>query len=386
MNDNKKLRKCFKCGLCRYQCPVYSVNRNDALSPKGKLLAAGYQENNATALLDLADIYRNCTLCKHCAKTCPGEIDVPETVINNREKLNRILPNGTYERLVKNIREIGTPYNQVAEENYHRNGADNTEFLLFLGCTARIKLPDIARSVIGFLDQIGLKYSILKDEQCCGNILYNTGYIEESKNQAKKNAPIFNKYKKILTLCPGCYNMLNNYKNMTSTKYEVFHIAQLINSMRKEIEGTKDNIYFHVPCHLYNTGEFEDVYANLISMFENASSSLDVAGSTRCCGAGGAMLSTNEGFVKERMDITFNDIKGKTVVTSCPFCYTSFKKFSTNEVVYITDKLKIDTNSKINIKALTTAHVKTKKLDEELNSSSFLKWTVTYKLKNIIKV
>ncbi len=384
MSDNKKINKCFKCGLCRYQCPVYSVHRNDAYSPKGKLLATSYQQKDTTALLEVVDIYRECSLCKHCLKICPGNIDIPEMVINYRGKLNKLLPDKTYERLLKNIKEIGTPYTSIGKNGFHREENDRTEILLFLGCTARYKLPEIAKSSISFLDRIGLNYAILDEEQCCGNIVYNTGYLDEAKDIAKRNAPYLKNYKNIITLCPGCYNMLNNYKKMIRAKYEVFHIVEVVNAIHERIIGTKDPVYFHVPCHLYNTGDFNESFFNLISLFENASSSLDVTNSTRCCGAGGGMLSTNEEFVKERMNLTFSDIKGDTVITSCPFCYMSFKKYSSKNVAYITEKLNCDEDFKIDASYLTKTRKQKDIADEELNSRSFLIWTLTYKLKHII--
>ncbi len=386
LNDNKKINKCFKCGLCRYQCPVYSVHRNDNYSPKGKLLATGYQQKNAKALLDLVDIYRECTQCKHCLKTCPGDIDIPEMVIEYRGKLNKILPDKTYERLLKNIKELGTPYTSVEKNGFHKNEKNKTDILLFLGCTARYKLPEIAKSTISFLDRIGLDYTILDNESCCGNILYNTGYLDDAKDVAKRNVTSLNKYKKIITLCPGCYNMLNIYKKLTRTKYEVFHIVEIINAIREKIKTNEEPVYFHVPCHLYNTGEFNESFFNIISLFENASSSLDVTNSTRCCGAGGGMLSTNEEFVKERMNITFGDIKGDTVITSCPFCYMSFKKYSSKNVVYITEKLNFDDVFKIDVRSLSKTKNQKNIVEVELNSRSFIKWTLMYKLKHIIKV
>lgn len=383
MSDNKKINKCFKCGLCKYQCPVYSVHRDDAYAPNGKLVATNYQQNDATALPELASIYRECSQCKHCVTTCPGNIDVPEMVIDYRAKLNKLMPDKTYERLLKNIQETGTPYDSIEKNVFHKEKNNKTEVLLFLGCTSRYKLPEIAKSSVSFLDRIGLNYTLLDEEQCCGNIAYNMGYLDEAKDIAKKNTPILNKYKKIITLCPGCYNMLNNYKKMSRVKYEVFHIVDVINAIREKIIRNKNPVYFHVPCHLYNTGEFDESFTNVISLFEKASSSLDVSGSTRCCGAGGGMLSTNEEFVRERMNLTFSDIKSDTVITSCPNCYMSFKKYSSKNVSYITETLNCDEDFRIDVRSLTKTRKEKEIVDEELKSRSHIKWLIIYNLKHI---
>lgn len=384
MSDNKKINKCFKCGLCRYQCPVYSVRCNDAYAPRGKLAATSYQKQDATALTELASVYRECTQCKHCLKTCPGNIDIPEMVLDYRAKLNKLVPDKTYERLMKNIKEVGSPYGAIKKNGFHKDKNDRTEILLFLGCTSRYKIPEIAKSTMNFLDRIGLNYTILDEEKCCGNIAYNMGYLDEAKDIARKNAPDLNKYKKIITLCPGCHNMLNNYKKMTRVKYEVFHIVDIINAIRENIISNKDPVYFHVPCHLYNTGEFNESFSNVISLFENASSSLDVSGSTRCCGAGGGMLATNEEIVKERMNLTFGDIKGETVITSCPNCYMSFKNYSSKNVAYITEKLNCNEHFKIDESSLTKIGKKEDFVDEEFKSRSLMIWSIKYKLKHII--
>lgn len=383
------INKCVKCGICRFQCPVYSIRGNDAFSPKGKITATECIRNDATALFELVDVYRECSLCKHCAKACPGELDIPNLVIHYREKLNKISPCKTYERILTNVQDVGNPYSSSEQPSFHKNGSSTKEVLLFLGCTARFREPEIAKSAINFIDGIGIDYTVLNNERCCGNILYNMGYINEAREVAKRNTIYLNKFRKILTLCPGCYNMLKSYKKTTGAKFEVFHIVELINSVSNRIEKSKEPVYFHVPCHLYNEGGFEDIFSNLISLFEKVTSSLDITKSTKCCGAGGGMLSTNEEYVKNRMRLTLKNIDADTVITSCPFCYMSFKKYSSKNISYITEKIKYNKELEDILKRQSEAITNCKNIQSKkykaISSQELVKLVLAHKLNGLFE-
>jgi Fe-S oxidoreductase len=140
--------------------------------------------------------------------------------------------------------------------------------------------------------------------------------------------------KKIITICPHCYNIFKNeYPDLGGT-YEVIHhtqfLAQMLNEGRLQVDSSlfaDKQITFHDPCYLgRGNGEYdaprevlEAIPSTKIEMKRNKSFAL-------CCGAGGAQMfkeaekGTKEVFA-ERTDEALETGAG-IVATACPFCMT----------------------------------------------------------------
>ncbi len=376
--------------MCMFQCPVYSVHRKEVYSSKGKINAIDSIINlNKNDLVKLSDIFRECNLCGHCTKICPGELETPKLVIQYRNQLNNISKLNNYEYILNNIKHHGHPY--VFDNSEPRDTLvlkkNNKGILLFLGCTSRLKLPErIINSVRRLLDNLGISYTILEDEPCCGNILHNLGYIQEAEAIAKKNRAVLNKFNQIITICPGCYNMFKNNKKSMFSKYEVFHILEIIKIARDNLKSNEiEPIFFQVPCHIYNSnGKFEKIIPDILPLFGQISSSLDVTNSPKCCGAGGGMLLYDKEYVKKRIDILLRNESAEKVVTACPFCYLNFEKNTSKDISFITEKLEVIENTKIKLKGFNEIVPITHNKEEDKNAPLMLiKYKVSSKLKKI---
>ncbi len=376
-----------------FHCPVYSVYRNEVYSPKGKINAIdsiiNTKRNNPD---DLSEIFRECNLCHHCTKICPAEIDKTELVIKYRAQLNKTKPVGNYEAILSNIMKNGNPYS--SNGGLHRNATkiqgiekEKNRTLLFIGCTIRHKLPEIVDSVVSFLDKSGIDFTVLDDEPCCGNILNNLGFIQDARIIAKRNISILNKFDKIITLCPGCYNMLKSHNGSTGAKFEVYHILEIIHKARNQLESNlKEPVFFQVPCHIYNTDKkFEKIIPDVMSIFRQASTSLDVTNAPKCCGAGGGMPLYDKEYVMKRLDILLQNEPAQNIVTACPFCYLNFKKLESRQISYITENLDITEKIKIDLRSTDESFQKfTQTKEEKVNLPMILlKYKASSKLKKI---
>ncbi|KZX15243.1 (Fe-S)-binding protein [Methanobrevibacter curvatus] len=107
--------------------------------------------------------------------------------------------------------------------------------LYFRGCSARIKLNEIADSTEKLLRLFNIKFDLLDNEKCCGSVLLRTGLENESKELIKENISTF-KGKTILVSCAGCYNTLkHDYKRLFNLDIEVIHVSQFFNNLLNEI-------------------------------------------------------------------------------------------------------------------------------------------------------
>jgi Fe-S oxidoreductase len=199
--------------------------------------------------------------------------------------------------------------------------------IYFRGCVVRKKLYNIEFATKKILDNIGVDYDILENEECCGSFLLRTGFQNDAIEVMKKTLKNI-KDDKILVSCAGCYNTLkNDYKKFLGVELDVIHTSQLFRELIEEGKLKPDKsslkVTYHDPCHLgRHCGEYQaprDVLestANLVEMKRNKFKS-------QCCGAGGGVKSaypeTSLKIAQKRI-LDVEDIDADILVTSCSLC------------------------------------------------------------------
>ena len=194
--------------------------------------------------------------------------------------------------------------------------------LYFRGCTAREKDEKIAEATENLLSLLGVDYTTLSNEPCCGSFLLRTGFTDEAQEQINKNLELLGD-ETILTSCAGCYKTFKeDYPNL-----DVIHISQLLDNLIKEgkLELNKNNlkVTYHDPCHLArHCGEFE-APREVIKAVSNLIEMDNVKENALCCGAGGGVKSAYpelaENLANSRLDEVFKT-GAEILITSCPFC------------------------------------------------------------------
>ena len=97
---------CIECGLCREVCPVFTILRQEHISPRGLAILA----DRGIASV----VFYQCTLCRACREVCPVGHDpagesiraglVPQKV---ETEANRVM--------IANIRKHGNPFGPLKE-------------------------------------------------------------------------------------------------------------------------------------------------------------------------------------------------------------------------------------------------------------------------------
>jgi Fe-S oxidoreductase len=103
------LDPCIKCGMCKSNCPVFKVLREELISPRG----------HSILLLNkkLESSLYNCNLCKACERNCPLGIKICDAVIKAREALALKKKNTKQnEKMIKNIKKTGNPFGDKPPE------------------------------------------------------------------------------------------------------------------------------------------------------------------------------------------------------------------------------------------------------------------------------
>ncbi|MDD5570653.1 MAG: (Fe-S)-binding protein [Bacteroidales bacterium] len=213
------------------------------------------------------------------------------------------------------------------------------EYLFWVGCAGAFddRYKKVAKAFAKILSHLEISYAVLGvEESCTGDPARRAGNEMLFQMQALSNIEVLKKYdvKKILTICPHCYNIFKNEYPDLGGCYEVIHYTQffnkLINEGKLEINSDKfkdKKITFHDPCYLGRMNNeykaprkvLNEISSKKVEMKRNKSFAL-------CCGAGGAQMfkeaekGDKEIFI-ERIEEAL-ETKADIIATACPFCMT----------------------------------------------------------------
>ncbi len=350
------MKQCAYCAACRDVCPVYSVSRNEAVYPGGRLRAIMTYERNALPMdAQLSSNLLACTICGACKSSCPLKIDHTAFIIDRRMQNAAIDGNANekHEAMRDSFIREGNVY---GEPRAHRldwlQGDEASQFHIvergdiayFVGCTAAFRSRETAVSTLLILSRIvpGGVVILGNDEACCGGPLVRVGQEQRADVSARVHELVqrFVKrgVKRVIFSCPGCYSSATDFWPRLLGKelpFEVMHIVEFVaGEIRAGQVQFKENpidVTYHDPCHLgRQLGIFDaprEILAaipgvRVVEMEHNREKSM-------CCGAGGGMCtalpSITSTLASRRMDEAIRT-RTSTVVTSCVFCEQTFKK------------------------------------------------------------
>ena len=211
------------------------------------------------------------------------------------------------------------------------------EFLFWVGCAGAYddRYKKVTRAFTKILLHLNVDFAVLgNEERCTGDPARRAGNEMLFQMMALTNIEVLNAYnvKKILTICPHCYNVFKNEYPELGGSYEVIHHTQflkkIIDENRINIQNSEylnKMITYHDPCYLGRANEEYDsardvikqLGANIVEMKRHKSSAL-------CCGAGGGQMfkeaepGNKEVFI-ERTEEAIETNAG-IIASSCPFC------------------------------------------------------------------
>jgi heterodisulfide reductase subunit D len=216
---------------------------------------------------------------------------------------------------------------------------EKPEYLFWVGCAGAFddRYKKVAAAFAKILTHLKVNYAVLgKEESCTGDPARRAGNEMLYQMQALQNIEIFRTYdiRKIITICPHCYNIFKNEYPDLGGKYEVINYLQFlneyINNGNLKIPDKALNmksVTYHDPCYLGRANGIYDeprailehLTGNVIEMSRNRSFAL-------CCGAGGGQMfkeaekGNKEVFIERTEDALKTE--ASVIATACPFCMT----------------------------------------------------------------
>jgi heterodisulfide reductase subunit D len=373
------VNRCYKCQYCRTTgpnlfypgCPSYNKFRFETFTGGGRMWTAkGLFEEEFGLDENIVDILFACQTCGNCSTQCIYPIKdsilrVIEATRAEAVKAGVELPGRQRDFGV----HLGKEHNPYLEPHSKRwdwlpKGIilpEKAEMVYFVGCTSAYRQKVLAQDTVAVFDNLGLDFTIMKDEWCCSSPLLRTGQWEtdyvSAPQIAQHNIEEAKKAEacKIVTTCSGCFrawkkDYLEEYDWLLNSKhdFEVLHTTQLLENMIKngEIELKNEvnmKVTYHDPCHLGRHMWVYDSPRNVLKAIPGIE--LVEMPRTRenawCCGSGGGVKS---GYSEWSVEVANERIKEaeklgvEAIVSACPFCWRNLEdainKYHSNLKMY----------------------------------------------------
>jgi Fe-S oxidoreductase len=221
--------------------------------------------------------------------------------------------------------------------------------------------------MVAILNHAKVSYGIIEEARCTGDPAKQMGDDFMFATLANANIQLFAEHgvRKIITLCPHCYNSFKKYYPPLGAVYEVIPhsvmIRELIRQRRlKTRPGAARKIAYHDPCYLGRHNRIFDPPREILDTLGMIAELPRNRADSFCCGAGGGNYWNEEEGQRisyARAEEAF--CKGADALASaCPFC-----------LLMLTDGMKMFTDKKM---VYDIAELVAQTLDADEKASTFV--------------
>ena len=357
---------CAVCGRCTDVCPAHITGKTlspmhivedlkEHLVETGPGVLEGRDEQDSMPLLGRwigEEALWDCVTCGACEQECPVGVEHIDTIVDMRRHL--VMEQGKMPDTAANALMSmeqrghpwrGTPYGRTdwAEGLDVRTVAEhpNAEVLFWVGCTPALeqRSQSVARAMASVLKRAGVDFAILGDEEVCtGDPARRLGNEYLYQTMAGQNIQTLYRYgfKKIVTICPHCFNTIKNEYPHLGGHFQVEHysefVAELIEQGKiRPVVTLNATVAYHDSCYL---GRHNGIYDPPRTIAESIPG-VKLAEMERqrergfCCGAGGGHMWMEESRGRRINHVRteqFLETDADTVGVSCPFCLQMFEE------------------------------------------------------------
>ncbi len=352
--------QCNRCGQCLdfstvgqvHKCPAFEGGLYESYAARGKYnIARALVDGVIDYDMDLAERVFACTECRACAQDCFKYLDTTGMFAALKEDLAEL---GLVPPRLKaglegesGLDEVHNVYKAPHEERLawlsDRGRVDvPAETAVFIGCSSAYVRQNMAVDTVGALERLGVDYTLLSDEWCCGHPYLAAGETEKARESLANTISQYVELgvKRVVFNCPGCLKTFKHDAPEVLKKalpFEPMHLLELVAHLATEGRikfkpvSPKITITYHDSCTL---GRWLGVYEAPRTLLNHIPGVAVTEmprnrGNGYCCGAGALIrydfpdISDCAG--TERLQEA-QAIGADVLMTSCPACLIQFQQ------------------------------------------------------------
>ncbi len=358
------INRCVRCGVCRAVCPSFQPDREESLSPRGRIaLIHAVLDKRLPLSAIFTDRLATCTSCLACETACPSNVPVTAIIQAAKEDAVRASGRGLISRFVEaaltndrimrslawlapvvlryagmeggkrfRIADFGLRIEErgAGRENKKSTGAKG-RIAFYPGCAIKHFQPDIGTAAVAVLERAGYEVVVLDDAACCGRPLLSLGDREAARAVAEQNQRLFASLSvdRVVTACASCgLTFKSEYPALLALSgappVPVLDIHEVLAEVMPALPlGTlTQRVTWHEPCHL-GRGQGLAKTARSVLRSIPGIELVEAAHPGKCCGFGGVMRINHHRLSNAIGDARAKDLMGTAapvVVTGCPGC------------------------------------------------------------------
>ncbi len=397
MTSLEELRKinarCIHCRACQYaysnepdregadeeytgmmlSCPGGNFYGWEGYFNSGRMwMARAFLEGDLKPSQEMLEVIEACTTCGLCAEQCTNYIDTVDVIEELRAAIieSGVEPLSRHKVIGERVldTEMRNPYHDPRSERtaWYDGVLDNKDAKVayYVGCTGAYRQQGVAKHTASILKKLGIDFTILTEEVCCGSPILRTGQKKIFNTVMSENLEMFKDFDLLLFSCAGCYRTFRlDYPKQSGKPlpFKVAHTLDIVYDLITEGKLKIENPYnkkvtWHDPCHTIRHIGLS-IEKKILENSENwlldsrkatkakeawyerprevirAIPGMDfiemyrIKGNSFCCGAGGGVKTQ---FADMANDTARERIKeaastgAEVLLTSCPFCITNF--------------------------------------------------------------
>lgn len=373
--------QCVMCGLCLPHCPTYSVSKNEAESPRGRisLIRALHEGQLQPAGPTLVQHLDNCLGCMNCHTVCPANVDYRKILDAGREMTRNQHP--ITHKLIRSLLFSALTRGRVrllikkALGIYHRLGIDRLLTSLPVGRHLFKLIPQpqtftepkslsalnnssarrnirviLSNSCAGdlFSDATGtaatyllqaLHCKVRQTSHCCGALHQHGGHSQAAKTLMRNfcRAHTHEHFDVLASTATGCAAQLNRHSELldditTAAILAERHVhindfvLRQIKRHKPKFKPLPEQVFIHKPCTQKLVTDNPEITEQLLSSIPDIRLNFFQSEAT-CCGAGGANLLMQAQLADRLIEDKINELRhsnAKYLVTGNIGCALHF--------------------------------------------------------------
>lgn len=185
---------------------------------------------------------------------------------------------------------------------------------------------DTCVNSIKLLQNAGVEVIVKRDQTCCGQPSYNSGFYEETKKIALYNMDLFKEDYPIVIPSGSCSGMMmadydelfhdtNHYQRAKEFCARIYDLSEFLDKVLKvrfEDKGSKTKVTWHSNCHALRVAKSIDSSKRLIAALGNVEL-VNLHKEEDCCGFGGTFSIKEANIASAMVNEKIKDIQSCNV-------------------------------------------------------------------------
>jgi len=345
---------CAQCGYCVVECDQYYGRGWESQSPRGKwFFIKEYLKRNEKLDQEQVNTFLACTTCETCVFKCQLDLPIEPAWLRLRQLLVETQGKMTFppfEIMAASLlkeRNIWATYRDQRDkwlpDDLRGKIKEKADYAYFAGCAASLVEKDIATGTARMLDDAGIEFTYMGDEEaCCGIPMLAAGKWKVFETIMRMNVANMKKrdVKTVITSCPACWLVWHTFypdwakKLRIDYNFEVKHysevLAERLDVLKPKFKISINKVVsWHDSCHIGRAGGIYEPPRELIKAipgveFRDLEHNRE---RSHCCGSVLSLLADPPvasiiGGIKLNEAV---DVGSEMLLAACPCCQVQLR-------------------------------------------------------------